>query len=673
MAGIVSQMVFGKPERNKQVDQSLLAGLLGMFDDEKFVKEMLNSHAPDEGEIDDYSLFVLAENTLKAATTIVDGVASPKGAPPAPVDYKSPKEGFNPPLEAISEVTCQLTCKALDTKNVRETMVSLFQELSHYSWVGKAVVTLSSIAIYYADFWRLAQVEPSDKLGESVAILKGLPAITKPADATKIQVFGVLNEMIKIILDMTGCIVEFEQESKDVPELSTAIDISTSVTQIIISILACSIQFTTLISVMVDESKGKDLPAFARKVNMINHTIKSQLEDFKQKKEEIREYQRLQRLFNAPTDNVELIKAFFCIKDEPQPLFLGSTKTTDKIDSLRRKNVLLLISDLKLSSYDLSIMVNIYNRPKFQESRYEIVWVPIVVDQKETDIDTTTTKQQFEDLQTQMPWYSARYPSLINKVAVKIVREKWHFQQETIVVALDPQGKVECHNAVHMIRMWGLEAFPFTDSVVMTIWKRRDISWFELLLNDSMIPNIQEAIKLEKLIFLYGSEDAKLVQELDEGIKKMADDSGTAINAFNVTKVALFWTRLESCMFSMMQAQIDVLDTLMQDILKLYASFKKDGGFALLAKGSRVVISCTLSSASKVVANYDEWKKVVGIDGMTIETAFKVQHDQSVAPETCYHFYIPNTAGHMPEEVKCPVCPRTMRKIIKFECCHGAH
>jgi len=44
--------------------------------------------------------------------------------------------------------------------------------------------------------------------------------------------------------------------------------------------------------------------------------------------EEIREYQRLQRLFTAPTDNVELIKALFHTKDDPQPLYIGSKKTT---------------------------------------------------------------------------------------------------------------------------------------------------------------------------------------------------------------------------------------------------------------------------------------------------------------------------------------------------------
>ncbi|KAK4757048.1 hypothetical protein SAY87_007175 [Trapa incisa] len=475
MAGIITR-IFGGSERSKKVDTNTLKSLLGMMEDQVFNKEMLDTHAPhDNGDIDAHSLFVLVENTLKGTTRIVDCVVSSKGSSSEnQVEYKPAKDGFAPPLEAIAEVTCQLICKALDTKNVRETLVSLFHELSGYSWVAKAVLTFSSFSIYYADFWRLAQVEPSDKFGESVAILKGLPAITKPVDATK--VFGVLNEMIKTILEMTGCIVEFEQESKDVPELSTAIDISTSVTQIIISILACSIQFTTLIS-MVDEcvdqssesfflaysiillrglimdffrSKGKDLPAFARKVNMIDHTIRRQFEDFMQKKEEIREHQRLQRLFNAPTDNVELIKALIHTKDEPQPLYLGSKKTTDKIDSLRRKNVLLLVSDLKLTTYDISIIMGVYKERKFQEGgRYEILWIPIV-EQESEDLPS-----QFKSLQSQMPWYTVHRPSLINKVATKVIKEKWHFRQETILVVLGPQG-------VPLLRLCGLDHLEAT-------------------------------------------------------------------------------------------------------------------------------------------------------------------------------------------------------------------
>lgn len=81
-----------------------------------------------------------------------------------------------------------MTCKALDTKNVRETMVLVFHELSPYSWVSKAVLTLSAFALHYAAFWGLAHFNSSDRMAEPMAILKGLPAVTNPMDSQKIQV-----------------------------------------------------------------------------------------------------------------------------------------------------------------------------------------------------------------------------------------------------------------------------------------------------------------------------------------------------------------------------------------------------------------------------------------------------------------------------------------------------
>ena len=399
---------------------------------------------------------------------------------------------------------------------------------------------------------------------------------------------------------------------------------------------------------------------------MILHNIKRQLEDFRQKKEEIREYQRLQRLFNAPTDNVELLKALFYTKDDPQPLYHGSKKTTDKIESLRRKNVLLLISDLKLSTVDLQGLVSIYNESKFHEKGYEIIWIPIV------DGEIEDMLNQFESLQSQIPWYSPHHPTLINKVAVKIIKEKWHFRQETIVVVLDPQGKVECQNAMGMIRIWGFNAFPFTDSVVKTLWSRHDISWFELLVNDSIYPKITESIKAQKLILIYGGEKTKEIHEVEAYLKKIIDEGNTII-CVNVTKVQLFWTRLESCMFSMIQAKRDVLDSLMQDVLKLYTHFKKDGGFALLTRGTRVVLNTSLVSFTTVFSQHDTWKKQVNVNDKSFEVVVKEHHDKVVAPQTCHHFYIPNMIGYIPEDVKCPVCPRVMKNIVKFECCHGAH
>lgn len=117
-------------------------------------------------------------------------------------------------------------------------------------------------------------------------------------------------------------------------------------------------------------------------------------------------------------------------------------------------------------------------------------------------------------------------------------------------------------------------------------------------------------IKAEKYIFLYGGEDPKAVQEMEDSLKKIIED-GVSIMAFNVGKSQLFWTRLESCMLSKLQTKADIHDTLMQDILKLYTSFKKDGGFAVLSRGSHVVINSSLVVVSRVLSQYDSWKKQV--------------------------------------------------------------
>ncbi|XP_039154613.1 protein SIEVE ELEMENT OCCLUSION C-like [Eucalyptus grandis] len=118
-----------------------------------------------------------------------------------------------------------------------------------------------------------------------------------------------------------------------------------------------------------------------------------------------------------------------------------------------------------------------------------------------------------------------------------------------MVTVLDPLGRVSNQNALSMIRVWGCDAFPFTGAVATDIWKRPGISWFELLATNFIFPKIQEAIKAEKYIFLYGAEEPKVIQEIEESLKKMIDD-GFSIVAFNVTKSQLFWTRLESCMLS---------------------------------------------------------------------------------------------------------------------------
>ncbi|KAI6694171.1 hypothetical protein NL676_021881 [Syzygium grande] len=553
------------------VDQNMFANLLAILDNKKFRKGMLETHAPSEGDVDVQHFFLLVKNTLSEATMIVDSVINPKGTQGSgSTEYKLPNEGFNPPIAAINEVACQITCKALDTKNVHNTMDLLLRELLSYSWVTKAVITLSSLALLYGDL------------------------ATRPTIGKAREVDGH-TEGVACNHKASGC--------------------------------------------------AKDPITFNLNA------------------EEKREYQSLERLFNARTDNVELIKALFYFKADPQPLVLGSEPSKKyNLESLRRKNVMLLISDQNLSVDDISILEKIYKEPKFKEEGYEIVWVPIIEQEGEDVIN------QFKNLQSQMPWYSVHYPTLINKVAIKIIKEKWHFRRKTIVTVLDPQGRVSNQNAMSLIRVWGWQAFPFTDSVGADLWKR-DINRFELLVTDMIFPKIHEAIKSENYILLYGAEDPRAMKEIEEQLKKIKDDS-IPIDYHNVN-IPLFWSRLESCMHLKLQTNANVPDALVRDILNLYTYFKKHGGFVVLTKGSRIVTIDTIVSVRKVFSKYSDWKEQMKQSGKTFEKAFMDFRNLAYVPSRCNDFCIPTIVDYIPENMKCPDCPSMMKINFSFECCHG--
>lgn len=161
---------------------------------------------------------------------------------------------------------------------------------------------------------------------------------------------------------------------------------------------------------------------------------------------------------------------------------------------LRRKNVLLLISGLDFSHEELLILEQIYNDSRVHasklENRYELVWIPVVDRHHTNDQLTEQQQRQFESLRDTMPWYSVNHPSLISKAVMLFIRTEWKFKNKPILVVLDPQGRVACPNAIHMMWIWGSSAFPFTSSREEALW--REESWrLELLVDgiDSEILN----------------------------------------------------------------------------------------------------------------------------------------------------------------------------------------
>jgi hypothetical protein len=91
-------------------------------------------------------------------------------------------------------------------------------------------------------------------------------------------------------------------------------------------------------------------------------------------------YQTLARLFEAThIDNMKILRALFYTKDE-NPLTDSATKKHVGVEVLRRKIVMLFVSDLDISHEELFVLIQIFNDTHGgqMERRYEVVWLPIV-------------------------------------------------------------------------------------------------------------------------------------------------------------------------------------------------------------------------------------------------------------------------------------------------------
>ena len=213
----------------------------------------------------------------------------------------------------------------------------------------------------------------------------------------------------------------------------------------------------------------------------------------------------LVRLFESPhTDNMKVLRALIYSKEDQLPLYDGTSKKRVSLDILQRKNVLLLISDLDLSHEELSILDQMYQEsrqhPTRAESQYEVVWLPVV------DRSTPWTdqkQQQFEALQSLMPWHSVCHPSLLDPAVIRYIKEIWHFNKKPLLVVLDPHGRVANPNALHMMWIWGSMAFPFTTAREEALW--RDETWRIELLADAVEPMIFTWVWQQLFIFIPNS------------------------------------------------------------------------------------------------------------------------------------------------------------------------
>ncbi|KAF7838228.1 protein SIEVE ELEMENT OCCLUSION B-like [Senna tora] len=581
----------------------------------------------------------------------------------------------------------------------------ILNTLSSYSWHAKVVLSLAAFAVIFGEFWLVSQLSAANNtLAKSVSLLKQLPDIVENPSSLKPQ-FDALNKLVKAALDVTISIIDFkelpsEYISEDTPPMSVAsAHIPIAAYWTIRSIVACSTQIASLIGLRNEyfsqASESWELSSLAYKVNSIYEHLKSQLEichQYIDEKRHIEAFHNLVHLFETShVDNLKILRALIYARDDQPPLIDCSNRSKATLEVLRRKHVLLLISDLDLSQEEIMILDNLYKDARSRgDTHYEMVWIPIVSKSAWNDLN----KRKFEHLQSSMAWYSVRDPLIIEPAVTKYIKEVWNFTKKAIVVALDPLGKLSSPNALHMIWIWGNLAFPFTHEREESLWKSE--TWSLELLVDGIDPTVLEWMSEGKFICIYGGEDLEWIQTFTsttlsvaksanlslemvyvgksnakERMQKMITTFNTRKFSYfwpNVTSIWFFWARLESMLYSKLQQGKTVEDDqILGEVMTVLSFDGSDRGWAIFCRGTNEMARAKGDLALTSLREFEQWRENSERDGFVL--ALKEYLQELHTPHHCNRLILPGSAGGIPERVVCAECGRQMEKYFMYRCC----
>ncbi|KAI4336247.1 hypothetical protein L6164_014795 [Bauhinia variegata] len=619
----------------------------------------------------------------------------------------------NPIIQLVDEILIHaiapdvdLSCKCSGSVDEHATTMVILNTLSRYKWHAKMVFTLAAFAVKFGEFWLVAQQSSGtaniNKLAKSVALLKQLPDLVESSAFLKPQL-DALNLLVKAALDVTKSIVEFKSLpsqyiSEDTPPMSVAsAHIPIAAYWTIRSVVALSSQITSLIGLrneyVLSTPEEWELSSLAYKVSSVHKHLKTQLAicyKYMDDKKYVEDYEFLKECFQiAYVDNQKILSILFRTTTDPLPL-VDASRTKVGVELLRKKHVLLLISDLDISQEEIVILDNLYQDAKMRtDVQYEMVWIPIVNRSNWNDIN----QEKFGSLQSMMPWYSVHHPLDIDHSVIKYIREDWNFSKRTIIVALDPQARVCSTNALHMLWIWGNWAFPFTSDKEESLWKAE--IWSLELIVDGIDANLLEWMTEGRHICLYGGEDinwlrtftstamsvarlANITLELvyvgksnaKERMQRMISTfAQEKLSHFwpNVTSIWFFWARLESMLYSKLQLNKTVEnDEIMSEVMTVLTFDGSDKGWAIFCKGADMA-KANGTTALKGLNEFENWKINAEIDGFV--PAFREYLEPIHPPRHCNRLILPGSTGGIPERVVCAECGRQMEKYFMYRCC----
>nr|XP_017224423.1 PREDICTED: protein SIEVE ELEMENT OCCLUSION B-like isoform X3 [Daucus carota subsp. sativus] len=681
------------------------------IDDNVMMNQILSTHSPDNREFHVQPLFLIIEDVMHHANAPLSSILSTTLQGTHAQLEGSLHNGYSDILKllahAIKKSCCEITCKCSGGGDAQATTVALFNTLSIYPWDVKVVVALVAFVMIHDEFCQVAQLCPTYPLAKSVAHLKQLPDKMEPAESLEPK-FESLGKLVKAVLDLTKCIVEFksllsQSISLDIPEMVTATArIPVAVYWTIRSIVACAFVVTNLTGISHEclalTTEAWELNSLAHKVNNIHSHLNKQLSlchhhiDMMKNDEA---YKTLVRMLETPhIDNTKFLKALIYPKDDQLPLYDGYTRRRVSIETLRRKIVLLFITEFDILQEEIILFGEKYKEakqnPSRAESHFEVVWLPIT----DRSVPWNEEKQlQFYNTQDLMPWQSLHHPSMLDPVAIKYIKDKWHFTKKSIAVVLDQQGKVVNLNALHMMWIWGNLAYPFTSLKEEQLWNEE--SWNIEFLVNRIDTNIFKWINEGKYICLYGGVDIDWIRKFTVTANTVAWAAGiqlkmiyvgksnsrdkiqkitTTIVAKNLsyvwrdlTLIWFFWSRIESMWHSRVQHGKSVEnDQIMKEIMTMLYFDGDDQGWAVIGQGMEMA-KAKGEMFLKSLSEFDEWKHDSDEKGFL--PALNDYFKKLYTPHHCHRFTFPGSTGSVHDNVVCAECGRPMEKSTMYTCC----
>ncbi|XP_038976303.1 protein SIEVE ELEMENT OCCLUSION C-like [Phoenix dactylifera] len=666
------------------------------------MKKILQTHMPDDYHVDSAPLLHLTENIIHNITmpcVVKSGIKSVQADRNGRQDT-----GIVSTIKQLGQTIHHISCEMLRyssmDRSLHATTMAVLELLGKHSWSTKLVIVLAAVATSFGELWLIMQLYPTNPLALSIGLIKGLRnriQVTKSLEQ-KLKAFRYLVEKM---VSVTKCMVEFEM----LPVQYTTLDydaVAAMKTQIhqasywvIRSSVACASQITSLAALGFEQVHTSTITATwelwssARKVGDMDIFLRKQLDIFHQQIEK-NINSGLSHLFEeAHLDNQKVLSTLFALKDD-YPLRDYQSQEKVGVVVLRNKEVILFISTLTINLEKLLLIIQqLQNHPQNgSEKPFVIVWVPIVFSIPWSNAE----ERAFKKLANIIPWYSLYEPSKLSLSVIKFIKEAWHFQGGPIMVVLDSKGKVTSLNAMDMISIWGLKAYPFSVSRERELWEEQN--WTIEFLLDDIDPLISYWMQDGRVICLYGSNNIGWVQELTNQIKDITkagvlleliyagsnydedtrDILATIIKEklssyLSQTKIRIFWLRLNSILSSKLRlGNTDKSDFIMSEANSLLSFKSGKKGWLLVSKGSSTeIIKLYGNKVLELLSLFPVWGHKVGKWGFM--GAIRKALDPPSVIDHCNYYSITPYIEDLKENILlCKKCKCPMEKNYMYQC-----